>query len=498
MSNFIDRAIGYFNPLQGLRRHHLRELLSRAYEGANTKDGWRPRRAGASANADHAQDGQQLRIRSRALMQNVPYMAQGLRTLVANTIGTGIEPNWLGPNAAVLNAAWARWVKEADAAGRQNYYGLQATAYRTMEQDGEVMLRLRWRRTTDGLTVPLQLQLLEIDWLDSNKTGSGSTSGASVANGIEYDALGRITGYWLFDQHPGDHNTVFRRASLRAASHFVPADQILHLYTLDRPGQARGFPRAAPVIARVRDLQVYEDSELARKNLESRLSVLASGDLSQFTMPPDAGAAPSAASEMGPLSGGNLIQLPPGMTTTVVEPKAAPGYVDNVKWQLHLTAAGFGVPYEGMTGDMAEVNFSSARVRLIDFRREVEMQQWTNIVPGMCDPVCRAFEDAAVLAGLIGKATYEVDHSTPKWDYVNPAQDVRADLDEVSGGLSSISEKLRRRGYKPEAVFTELASDIKRLRELGLLDVLTFGRNAAPASASADTPVSDSKKDKSK
>ena len=105
MSNFIDRAIGYFNPLQGLRRHHLRELLGRAYEGANASDGWRPRRPGASANADHAQDARQLRIRARALMQNVPYMAQGLRTLVANTIGTGIEPNWLGPNAAVLNAA---------------------------------------------------------------------------------------------------------------------------------------------------------------------------------------------------------------------------------------------------------------------------------------------------------------------------------------------------------------------------------------------------------
>lgn len=498
MSNFIDRAIGYFNPLQGLRRHHLRELLGRAYEGAKTRDGWRPRRPGASADADHAQDAKALRIRSRALMQNVPYMAQGLRTLVANTIGTGIEPNWMGDHADVLNTAWTRWINEADADGRQDYYGLQATAYRAMEQDGEVLIRLRWRRPTDGFTVPLQLQLLEIDWLDTGKTGNGSASGHTVVNGIETDAIGRIVGYWLFDQHPGDQGARMGRVSLKNVSHMVPAEQVIHLYTIDRPGQGRGFPRAAPVIARVRDLQVYEDAEQARKNLESRLSVLASGDLSQFTMPPDAGAAPSGASEMGELSGGNLIQLPPGMTTTVVEPKAAPGYVDYVKWQLHLIAAGFGVPYEGMTGDMAEVNFSSARVRLIDFRREVEMQQWTNIVPRLCATVCRAFEDAAVLAGLVGKATYQVDHSTPKWDYVNPAQDVRADLDEVSGGLSSISEKLRRRGYKPEAVFTELASDIKRLRELGLLDVLTFGRNAAPTSGATDAPVTDSKKDKSK
>lgn len=482
MSNLIDRAIGYFNPLQGLRRHHLRQMLARAYEGANQRDGWRPRRAGASANADHAQDARTLRIRSRALMQNVPYMAQGLRSLVASTIGTGITPNWQGPNAKKLSEAWNRWVSEADADGRQDYYGLQATAYRAMEQDGEVLIRLRWRRITDGLTVPLQLQLLEIDWLDSTKTGTG-TSGNSIVNGIEYDNLGRIQGYWLLDQHPGDQNTIMSRVSLRASSRFIPASQILHLYTLDRPGQGRGFPRASPVIARVRDLQVYEDAELARKNLESRLSVLASGDLSQFTTAPDsAGELPKKASDMGELAGGALIQLPPGMTTTVVEPKAAPGYTDYTKWQLHLIASGFGVPYEAMTGDMSEVNFSSARIRSIDYRREVEMTQWTNLVPRLCNPVCRAFEDAAVLAGIIAKATYQLDHATPKWDYVNPAQEVAADLDEISGGLSSISEKLRRRGYKPEAVFQEISDDFKRLQELGVLDMLTLLQKGRAAS----------------
>lgn len=250
------------------------------------------------------------------------------------------------------------------------------------------------------------------------------------------------------------------------------------------------------MVARVRDLQVYEDAELQRKNLEARLSVLASGDVQMLSGGPSEGdGEPRRTGELGSLSGGNIIQIPTGMTTTVVEPKAAPGYTDYVKWQLHLIAAGFGVTYEMMTGDVREVNFSSARVRRLDFVREVEMLQWTLLIPRLCDRICKAFADACVLGGIVNEQNHKVEHATPKWDYVNPHQDVRADLDEISGGLSSISEKLRRRGYKPEAVFAELASDVKTLDKLGLLDFMMMmqkGRqmsdgqsDEAPAQAAA-------------
>lgn len=493
MANVIDKMVGFFSPMRGLRRHHARQILTQAYEGASKRDGWKPKRPGASANTDHFVDGAELRTRSRAMVQNVPYVAQGLRALVANVVGTGIVPNWKGKGAEKLNAAWAVWVKQADADGRLDLYGLQAAAYRAMEQDGEVLIRLRPRLRTDPLAVPLQLQLLEIDWLDASRYGRSERSSNTVVNGIEYDALGRVAGYWLYEQHPGEM-TLAARA--RSGSKFVPAQSIIHLYTPDRPGQGRGFPRIAPVIARVRDLQVYEDSEQQRKNLESRLSVLASGDV-ELLGAADAGqnSGPEKTGELGSLAGGNIMQLPTGMNVTVVEPKAAPGYVEYVKFQLHLIAAGFGVTYEMMTGDVSEVNFSSARVRMLDFRREAEMTQWTLLVPRLCDRICQAFADAAVLGAVVTETNYDVEHATPKWDYVNPQQDVNADLAEISGGLSSISEKLRRRGYKPEAVFMEIASDFNRLKELGILDVMLMmqkGRqmsDGAPAEASAPAPA---------
>lgn len=484
MSNILDRLIGMISPDAGLRRHRSRELLKRAYEGASKADGWRPKRAGASANADHAADAATLRVRSRALEQNVPYIAQGIRAHSANIIGTGIMPRWLGDNAKQHSDAWMEWAPFADADGRFDINGLINLAHQTAQRDGEVLIRIRPRKASDGLPVPVQFQVLEIDWLDDSRTGF--IDGLSVINGIAYDVLGKVAGYYLFDQHPGE--TVSRPVR-RASSRFIPARAIIHYFQPGRPGQGRGFPRVAPVIARVRDTSLYEDAELHRKNLETRLGVIASGDVEAMASGSDGVPVVTGATSMGELPSGSMMQVPTGSNITVVEPKAAPGYVEYMKLNLHLIAAGAGWTYEMMTGDVREVSFSSARIRLLDYRREAEQEQWLFVIPMLVAPIVRAFADAAELAGKVRRASYNVRYATPKWEYVNPKDDVASDLDEVFGGLSTLSEKMRRRGYEPDEVFAEWEQDFGRLRDAGMLDVLLMlqkGRQisdgAAPAS----------------
>lgn len=486
-TTLIDKFIGAINPNAGLQRLRARDMLQRAYEGASLKDGWRPKRAGASANTDHFADGATLRTRARSLVQNVPYIASAIASLTANTIGTGITPRSLSPNAAKIDALWNEWVKVADADGHSDFYGLQQLAYRAMEQDGEVLIRLRARRPEDGLPVPLQIQVLEIDWLDSARMGSNGAN--AIMNGIEYDALGKITAYWIWDQHPGE---LLPGRRSKAASYPVPADRIIHLYASQRPGQGRGFTRLAPVISRVRDLQLYEDAELQRKNLETRLSVLASGDVTAMSMSEsESQSTVRNTGELGTLASGGITQVPSGVNLTVVEPKAVAGYADYVKHQLHLIAAGMGVTYEMMTGDVREVNFSSARVSMLEFRRNAEQMQWLTLVPRLCQPVWDAFVQAAAMAGKMHADDSAVDWATPKWDYVNPEQDVKADLAEISGGLTTISEKLRKRGYKPELVFAELKSDFDRLTADGTLAImLQLQTNQAPPTpAQATAPA---------
>lgn len=477
----LDTLIGWVSPERALRRHRARVTLDhvRAYEGASKQDGWRVRRAGASGRADHAMDARELRVRARALEQNVPYIDRALGVLVSAVIGTGITPKAEGRDAAKLDDLWSRWAAQADADGALDIYGIQALAYRAMLRDGEVLIRRRTRRPADGLPVPLQVQVLEIDWLDSNKNGAGS-AGGQIINGIEYDAIGRVVGYWLFGSHPGD----IVRAPLRLTSTRVAASDIIHLYAAKRPGQGRGITRLASVVVRTRDLMLYEDAELARKNLEARLGVIVSANPEH--MANAQGLSDDAASHtghLGDLPSGGITQIPPGLDPTFVEPKPAGGYVEYCGLNLHLIAAGIGVPYESMTGDMHRVNFSSARIRQIEFRRDCEQEQWLVIVPAMCGGIWRWFVDAAHLAGKIAAVDYAVDHATPRWDYVNPHQDIRAEVEAIGAGVLTPSESLRRRGYDPAKVFQEAGDDFRALQNSGALELMTFMRSRSAAAA---------------
>jgi capsid protein len=197
---------------------------------------------------------------------------------------------------------------------------------------------------------------------------------------------------------------------------------------------------------------------------------------------------------MGELGGGAIFGIPAGMQVTVVEPKAAPGYVDYIKLQLHIISAAIGVPYEAITGDMSEVNFSSARVRLLAYRRQVQQTQWLILVPMLLRPIYEAFIDAASLAGKIRGSDKSVDFSMPKWDYVNPEQEVKADTAEIAAGLSTPSEKLRQRGYDPDTVFNELASDLKKFKDLGILDTLLFMQRGNMPTPGKDESSNDAQK----
>jgi len=66
---------------------------------------------------------------------------------------------------------------------------------------GECIVRFRQRRPGDGIDVPFQLQVLEPDYLDHNKTLSLDTG--TIIEGVQFDKIGRRVAYWMFGNHPG-------------------------------------------------------------------------------------------------------------------------------------------------------------------------------------------------------------------------------------------------------------------------------------------------------
>lgn len=465
--NAWDRMLGYFSPARAYRNLLAREMVQRAYEGASREDGWNPKRPGASANVDHASDARELCVRARTLVQNIPYCANALEVGVSARVGTGIVPVWKDDG---LKKRWLDWTPHADYDGLLDFYGLQVKAERARDQDGAVFIRKHIQKM--GAIVPLKLQVLEMDYLDVqlNRVEGGGTE---IIAGIEYNRRGQRVAYWMYERHPGDSG--FWHLGRTGQSQRVPVSEIIHLFNPARPGQQNGFTRFAPVVTKVRDLYTYDDAELQRKQLEARMGVLATLDGSGQVpkLPGEESKAKPGVVDLGELAGGGIVALPPGVSNPVfIEPKAVPGFTSYMKEGWKAVAAGYRIPYELMTGDLSEVNFSSSRMRQNQFRREVEMEQWSVTVPMLCVPVARWFLAGVDLLAPLPADVAMPDWTTPKWASPNPLQDVASDVSAVKGGLQSLSETIRQRGYDPEVVFSELKTDLTRLNTDGTLPLL--------------------------
>ena len=69
-------------------------------------------------------------------------------------------------------------------------------------------------------------------------------------------------------------------------------------------------------------------------------------------------------------------------------------------------AAGVGLPYETLTGDLRDVNDRVIRVILNEFRRRIEQRQEAVFIHQLCRPVRNAWLDAAVLSGALALPGY--------------------------------------------------------------------------------------------
>jgi len=156
-----------------------------------------------------------------------------------------------------------------------------------------------------------------------------------------------------------------------------------------------------------------------------------------------------------PLAGlepGSMVKLLPGEDVKFTEPGDVGGmYTEFMRVQLRAIAAGLGVTYEQLTGDLERVNYSSIRAGLLEFRRRCEQFQHQVMVFQFCRPVWRAWIEVAVVAG-------EID----------PLKDMNAEVVAVRAGFKPRSAVINEMGYDEEAVDRQVAADNARADSLGL------------------------------
>jgi lambda family phage portal protein len=342
-----------------------------------------------------------------------------------------------------------------------------------MLETGEVFARLR---LDEGASVPLAVDLLDRDQVPADRFGEAG--GSRVRAGIEFDQNGRRIAYHVLRERPGDPFAPLTGSPLETVR--LPADDCLHLFEEATPGQLRGISRLAPVLLRLKELDEFEDAALVK----AKVAALFAGfivDPSGQTANALAGAPDAAGTAAVGMEPGSMIPLPPGTDIRFSEPKTDAAYDPFIKSHLRAIAAGLGVPYEALTGDLSTVNYSSIRAGMVEFRRNLEALQHNVLVPRFCDPVWKRFVTLAVLSGALDipgaelTDLFAVEWLPPRFDYVDPQKDVNAEILAINAGLKSRAMAVAERGYDVEAIDAEIAADQERVRRLNI----SFGQ--APA-----------------
>jgi len=465
--NLLDRAISYVAPATAVRRVARRAMmaeLQRGYTGADRgrfRGGWQTR--ATSADTEIAASGQLLRDRMRDLVRNNPLAANAVGLMVTHAVGDGIVPVFKDPK---VKDVFQRWSK------RVNFYAVQALAVREMIEGGEGLVRPKWQRFGSA-EVPLRLQVLEADQIDSRKDASFGGASQNAIQGVEVED-GEPTGYWLFKDHPGS-KLLGGLGALQST--LVPASEIAHVYEKQRT-QVRGVPWGSPTIANLHDLEEYRTAERMRKRLEACLVGVMTGGEGDDTLglPMGSGQQPG----IYDVHGQRVEKFSPGMFYNAVggrdmkftQPAVTGDYASYINAEEHVIAAGFRMPHFILTGRLDGVNYSSSKVGIEVFKREISQLQWLSIIPMLCDPIIGWFLDAAYLAGAIDSPDVSYDWVPPRFYSADPQRDLNAQKGEVRSGFKSWSAAVAERGEDPEATALQIAADNARFDRLGLkLDV---------------------------
>lgn len=325
---------------------------------------------------------------------------------------------------------------------------------RALVRDGEAFVHIRVQ--ADGSLRLKSLPAEQIDPALSLDLGGGSR----IIAGVEYDAEDMVVAYHVLRDAPGAPFATYG-AAVR-----IPASDMLHVFDRLFPGQVRGLSWLAPVLLKLRDRDELSDALL----MQAKVAALVTG----FIRDPNGGTggfADDAASgdsnvSLGP---GVMRILPPGTDVTFSNPGAGVAQsVEFLRAQDREIAAGTGVTFEALTGDLGEANYSSARVGLLDFRRRAEMLQRLLIEGQVLRPLWRRWIDVQALAGLIPSdpvalADYRaVRFVPPGWQWVDPQNEVAAEVQAIEAGLKSREEVVSGRGRDIDELDEEIARDAAR------------------------------------
>ena len=449
-----------------------------------------------SADKEIRWDHRSLVGRSRELCRNDPYAKRYLRLLRNNVVG----PHGVMMQARVkkangdfdttindmIEAEWKEWSLPANCTvdGRLGLRGVCAAYMEGMARDGEVIIQpMRGWANRWGYA----LRIIDPDLLDLDYNHEATGSENEVRMGVEIDRWGRAVAYHMLPKHPSDGGRTGKRER-------ISAKDLWHHYVVERPGQTRGVPWLAPAMIRMKWLGDYEESELIASKLASHKGgfYTQSADLEEDPTAYRGGSddddddeEETLASESEP---GRFDLLPEGVEFTAYDPKhPTDAFPDFEKAILRGISMGMDASYASLSGDLSDVNFTSARTGL---KQEQDAYKWLqqDTIDQFLRPLYLDWFTHAVTAGALALPARNFprwrQHAwLPRgWEYVQPREQTESDLAQVDRGLTSLTRIAAAQGRDLEEIFAERAREDAMARRYGI-DISGAASRPAPAPA---------------
>ncbi len=504
----FDSMLSPFAPRLVLGRQRARaEML--AYDMAQKKRTRRTQRAG-SADSDLLTDLPQMRTNSRAMVRDDSAASALVRVLEDNIVGTGMRPQMIvdrvaaGLSDAEANA-WnetvEKWFEsiagEIDATEADSFWEMQRQALRTMVVDGEFLLK-RVFASDGSRRTSTAWEMIDADRLVDPHQGST----VDIRSGVEVGERQQAVAYWITPRHPDEMRV--RWASPRLAKNQAeryakvgPNGRpiVLHGFRRDRAGQTRGVPFLASSFGLVESMNDMLDAELTAARAAAKFCVFV-----RQTVEPGHGLQNEDGAWIEKLESGTIRYLNKGEQIESFSPNRPGNNFDPfVVRVLRSICAANGLPYEMVARDFGGMNYSNARVALIEARRGFEVLQQL-LAEKFCQPIFASMVYDGVLSGelpaprgfrqrpdLFLRALWQ----PPGWGWVDPVKEIEASRLAIENSLSTPQAEASRQGGDAEANLEQRARHLRKAREIEARYELPEGSlTKTAAQAQAPTPNS--------
>lgn len=446
--NLIDKWYEITSPQKAVDRQRQRMALDmlRNYSAAKPNRGSGGyRRTGGRASDEVAKGHKGLAGGAQDLVRNTAIANRIKAVIASNIVGNGIKPDYIGGSkrrATRYKTTFDAWASSTacDYEGHNTFWGLQYLWAATVAESGGVFIR---RIMNNALAFPLVLQTLEQQYLDEAKAGKLGNDG-EIINGIELKADGTVKGYWLKTRLAGH--------SYREESKFYPANDIIHIYWKDRPGQHLGVSWLHPIADLIDMRQEWRDAVLMQQRIAACFGVVVKEPSKEMGL---GGNGATLRDEDGlpysEIESGMIAYTDRGTEISTITPPNLNQTTDFNSEVLQDIAVGSGITREQITGDFSKVTWASGRLARGEFYSNLDRWQNFMMIPAL-NRVHDWFDDIYTVTD--GKPSVVRSWILPHRSAVNPKEELEVDIMKVRSGAMTPQQFTRKHGLKFEDAIT--------------------------------------------